>query len=82
MPHVFQRYPRSILVLTVFIVGTFLYLQGPYSSHVDPSTFIGLPSDPSLSSRVARAERTYQQVVEKRKALIQKHGPSPTQVVM
>lgn len=82
MPSVLQRYPRFILLLTFILVCSFLYYQPPYASHVHPANYVGLPSDPSLPSRVQRAEKAYQKVVEKRQVLLKKHGPSPSQVVM
>lgn len=82
MPHIFQRYPRYILLLIVLIVCSFLYFNTPYSSHVHPAGYVGLPGDPNLPLRVQRAERAYQKVIEKRQALLKKHGPSPSQVVM
>lgn len=82
MPHILQRYPRYIVLVAVLIVGSFLYLQAPYSSPILPASYTGLPGDPSLPARIKRAEHAYQKVLEKRPEFIKQHGPSPSQVVM
>ena len=82
MPHIFQRYPRYILLILFVLVGSFLFFQGAFTPHVHSASFVGLPGDPHLPARVQRAERAYQKVLEKRQELIQKHGPSPSSIMM
>lgn len=77
-----QRHPRYVLLLAFLLVGSFLYLNAPYASLEYTAQTAGFPGDPTLPSRVERAEKTYQKVLEKRQALIKKHGPSPSQVMM
>lgn len=82
MLHMLQRHPRYALLLAVLVIGSFLYLSAPYPTHEYTANVVGFPGDPTLSARVERAEKSYQKVVEKRQALIKKHGPSSSQVVM
>ena len=77
-----QRHPRYVVLLAVLLVGSFLYLSAPYPTFEYTAQTVGFPGDPSLASRVQRAEKAYMKVLEKRKALIKKHGPSPSQVVL
>ena len=77
-----QRHPKYVVLLAVLAVGSFLYLNAPYPTHDYTANLVGFPGDPSLPSRVERAEKSYSKVVEKRQELIKKHGPSPSQVVM
>ena len=82
MIHLLQRHPKYVVLLAVLVVGSFLYLNAPYPTHDYTATVVGFPGDPSLPSRVERAERSYKKVLEKRQDLIKKHGPSPSQVVL
>ena len=82
MPHVLQRHPRYVRLAAFLVVSSFLYLRAPYPIHDYSATTVGYPGDPSLPSRVERAELAYRQVVEKRQSLIRKHGPSPSQVLL
>jgi hypothetical protein len=82
MPHILQRHGRSLALVAVLVVGSFLYLNAPYPTYEYTANVVGFPGDSSLPARVERAEQTYKKVVEKRQQLIKKHGPSSSQIVM
>ncbi|KAI0070217.1 hypothetical protein K474DRAFT_1713526 [Panus rudis PR-1116 ss-1] len=83
MPVLSQRNSRYVLLVVVLCALAFLFLTHQSLDHPEaPLDVSGLPSDPDLSARIARSERMYQRTLEKRKELIEKHGPTPDKVVM
>ncbi|KAI0691827.1 methyltransferase domain-containing protein [Cytidiella melzeri] len=74
-----QRPSRYIAAVAIVVIVTFLYLSTRTGHTYKANT---IPSDPTLPSRIERAERTYRTVLQKRHDLIKKHGPSPSQIVM
>lgn len=83
MAPMLQRNPRYVFLVLVICVGGFLFFTNSNFSHPEvPVDISGLPSDPSLSARIARSEKMYQKTLEKREELLKKHGPTPSQVLM
>lgn len=80
MPGVWQRHPRySILVLGVLV--TTLYLLVPVQHEtIAPPLFTMTDND--LPNRMERAHRIYDKVLEDRKGLIQKFGPTPKDIAV
>ena len=78
-----QRHPRYALFISglIFIAFFLLSSNSDYSLHPTSRTS-GLPPDPSLPGRVARAEEIYKDMLDQRQELIRKFGPTPAQVVM
>jgi len=98
MLHFIQRHVRYILlVLAIFTLVLFFVTPEDFpdafssigASPAKPTTTTtttrsseGLASDPNLSRRLARSERTYQDMLQRRQGLIAKHGPNASQVLM
>jgi len=78
-----QRNPRYALLLVIFCFLIFLYFHAQdFQSPPSKFSLAGFPGDPNLKARVDFAEQKYQKVLESRRKLIKKHGPTPEKVVM
>jgi hypothetical protein len=76
-----QWHSRCRLLLVFTVTFTVLYFTSP--STIARSRIYRAnttPADPTLPSRLRRAEQTYQTVLHKRRDLIKKYGPSPAQI--
>jgi hypothetical protein len=69
------RHPRYVAVLALAILTT-LFLLNPLSQ----STMVVHTSDQGLPARLARAEQTYQNMLGRRKGLIERFGPQPKDI--
>ncbi|ESK89173.1 hypothetical protein Moror_5220 [Moniliophthora roreri MCA 2997] len=80
MPIIWSRHPKYALFGFVVLVATF-YLLNPLAGRglLRPQDFV---YDPSLSGRLAMADRIYDKLLEDRKGLIKKFGPNPNNVAM
>jgi hypothetical protein len=82
MPIVWQRHPRYAIFIFIVLFTTF-YLLNPYYQPAPPFTPSRAPiTDLTLPSRLTRSEAIYEKVLEHRKGLIQKHGPTSKDVHM
>jgi hypothetical protein len=80
MPGVWQRHPRySLLILAV--LATTLYLLVPFQQETLTSSFVTM-TDNDLPNRMERANQIYNKVLEDRKGLIQKFGPTPKDIAV
>jgi hypothetical protein len=77
------RHPRFILVVGFLILCTFLLLASSDSipSRKDSTVRINAV-DHGLKERLAYSEEVYQSVLEQRKGLIQKYGPTVDKIDM
>jgi len=78
MPSVWQRHPRfTLLILVVLAITLYLFVPINHESTVQP-LFDMIDND--LPSRMERAHRIYSKVLENRKKLIDRFGPTPKDI--
>lgn len=80
MPGVWSRHPRYSLFILVVLATTF-YLLTPLNQEPFPTSLFVM-KDNDLSNRVYRAHHIYNKVLEDRKGLINKFGPSPKDIAV
>jgi hypothetical protein len=85
MPSVYQRNSRLTAAIAVLLFVTF-FLVGPHYSSLSSlggssrPTF--LPTDFELPSRLNRSQYLYKKVLDDRRELVKKFGPTPDEIVM
>ncbi|KXN83207.1 hypothetical protein AN958_01721 [Leucoagaricus sp. SymC.cos] len=78
MPAVWARHPRySLLILAVLATTLYLLVPIQHDATVQP---LFTMTDNDLPNRMERAHRIYNKVLEDRKGLIQKFGPTPKDI--
>lgn len=94
MLHYLQRHVRYIVIVAVMFTLAFVFVtpeilpdvfsayRASSTEQVLPQSHERLANGPSLSRRLARSERTYQDMLQRRQNLIAKHGPNASQVLM
>ncbi|KAK1219265.1 hypothetical protein PQX77_018032 [Marasmius sp. AFHP31] len=80
MPGIWSRHPKYFIFVFVVLASTF-YLLSPINSLPDTATF-GLRFKNDLAGRLERANVIYDKMLQDRKGLIRKFGPSPSDVMM
>jgi len=78
MPLVWQRHPRYAILVFFALFVTFLLLN-PYQKS-DPSLHDTSTFQKDLPNRLHQAERIYRDVLNRRKGLVQRFGPSPQDI--
>ena len=64
------------------VILTTIYLLNPYQSPLRSDSFEISMRDSELSARLERAERVYSKVVEDRREMIRKFGPTARDIFM
>ena len=85
VPKMISRHPRFAIGVGFLILCTFLLLANNHSFPPrSPSNIFQYSHGdvPSLQSRLRNAEAAYQNVLQQRKGLIQKFGPTPDKIDM
>jgi len=78
MPSVWQRHPRlTLLILVVLAITLYLLVPINHESTVQP-LFDMIDND--LPNRMERAHHIYSKVLENRKKLIDRFGPTPKDI--
>lgn len=80
MPGVWQRHPRYTILVVAVLVTTLYLLVPVQQDAVAPPLFT--MSDNDLPNRMQRAHRIYGKVLENRKGLIKKFGPTPKDIAV
>jgi hypothetical protein len=84
MPSVYQRSSRLTAAIAVLLFVTFL-LVGPHYPSLS-SWGLSRPSFPltdfELPSRLNRSQHLYKNVLDDRRELVKKFGPTPDEIVM
>ncbi|KAJ8079363.1 hypothetical protein PM082_021867 [Marasmius tenuissimus] len=79
MAGVSSRIQPKFAVLTFVVLAAFFYLFSPFDSK---PAGVRIPYDPTLRSRLAQSDAIYDRVLEDRKGLIKKFGPTPADIAM
>ncbi|XP_006455670.1 hypothetical protein AGABI2DRAFT_227143 [Agaricus bisporus var. bisporus H97] len=80
MPGIWNRHPRYSLLVFVVLAATLYFLVPVHYEHSVAPHFTLKDND--LPSRMARASRIYDKVLEDRKKLIKTFGPTPKDISM
>lgn len=78
MPGVWQRHPRYSVFIFLILLVTF-YLLSPYKEQTLHFSS-RLLADRGLVGRLARSNRIYEKTLKDRQSLIEKFGPTPSDV--
>lgn len=80
MPGIWNRHPRYSLLVFVVLAATLYFLVPVHYEHSVAPHFTLKDND--LPSRMARASRIYDKVLEDRKKLMKTFGPTPKDISM
>ncbi|KAG7085881.1 hypothetical protein E1B28_003415 [Marasmius oreades] len=80
MPGIWSRHPKYFIFVLV-VLGTTFYLLNPLSPEPQFKR-LSFPYDLELPGRLERAETIYKKLLDDRRGLIKKFGPTPADVQM